>query len=125
GAAALPILMRSASAQRYPARSIAIIVPYATGGATDVIVRLVAQRMRAPLGQPVIIENVTGAGGSIAVGRVARPEECAPTGLCVTSKPTARSAGPSEGRRRPPPEPRAGPAPKEANCQRCHRNRLH
>jgi tripartite-type tricarboxylate transporter receptor subunit TctC len=47
-------------------------VPYATGGATDVIVRLVAQRMRSPLGQPVVIENVTGPGGSIAVGRVAR-----------------------------------------------------
>jgi tripartite-type tricarboxylate transporter receptor subunit TctC len=72
GIAALPVVTGLASAQTYPSRPIIIIVPYATGGATDVIVRLVAQRMSPSLGQPVIIENVTGAGGSIAVGRVAR-----------------------------------------------------
>ena len=64
GIAALPVVTGLASAQTYPSRPITIIVPYATGGATDVIVRLVAQRMRPSLGQPVIIENVTGAGGS-------------------------------------------------------------
>jgi tripartite-type tricarboxylate transporter receptor subunit TctC len=72
GAAALPAISRVAQAQSYPTRPITVVVPYAAGGASDVIARLVAQRMKAPLGQPVIIENVTGAGGSIAVGRVAR-----------------------------------------------------
>ena len=62
----------SAQAQNYPSRPITIVVPFAAGGPTDVIARVVGERMRASLGQNVIIENVTGAAGSIAVGRVAR-----------------------------------------------------
>jgi tripartite-type tricarboxylate transporter receptor subunit TctC len=62
----------SASAQAFPSRPITIIVPFAAGGATDVIGRVLAERMRASLGKPVIIEVVTGAGGTIGVGRVAR-----------------------------------------------------
>jgi tripartite-type tricarboxylate transporter receptor subunit TctC len=61
-----------ASAQTYPSRPIMMIVPLATGGSTDVIARIMAEGMRAALGQPVIVENVTGAGGTIGVGRVAR-----------------------------------------------------
>ena len=61
-----------AQAQPYPSRSITLIVPFPPGGSTDTIARIMAERMRAVLGQPVIIENVGGAGGSIAVGRVAR-----------------------------------------------------
>src|SRR6478736_5709739 len=61
-----------AQAQTYPSRQITLIVPFPPGGSTDVAARILAERMRAPLGQPVIIENVGGAGGSIAVGRVAR-----------------------------------------------------
>jgi hypothetical protein len=72
GAAALPAVSRIARAQAYPTRPITIGVPYAPGGATDVIARNLAERMKTFLGQPVIIENVTGAGGTIAVGRVAR-----------------------------------------------------
>ena len=72
GTAALPAVSRFAWAQAYPTRPITIIVPFAVGGATDVIARLFAERMRQSLGQPVIAENVTGAGGTIAVGRVAR-----------------------------------------------------
>ena len=72
GAAALPAVSRGARAQAYPTRPITIIVPFAVGGATDVIARLLAERIRQSLGQPVIVENVTGAGGTIAVGRVAR-----------------------------------------------------
>jgi tripartite-type tricarboxylate transporter receptor subunit TctC len=49
-----------------------MVVPYAVGGSTDVMARNVAEQMKASMGQPVIIENVTGAGGSIATGRVAR-----------------------------------------------------
>src|ERR1700681_2720920 len=82
GAVALPAASRIAMGQAYPTRPITIIVPYAAGGASDVIARLVAQQMKAPLGQPVIIENVTGAGGSIAVGRVAR---AAPDGYTLSA----------------------------------------
>jgi tripartite-type tricarboxylate transporter receptor subunit TctC len=59
-------------AQTYPSRQITLVVPFPPGGSTDVAARIMAERMRAPLGQPVIIENIGGAGGSIAVGRVAR-----------------------------------------------------
>jgi tripartite-type tricarboxylate transporter receptor subunit TctC len=61
-----------ASAQPYPSRPITMIVPYAAGGGSDVIARNVAERMKASLGQPVIIENITGASGTIGTGRVAR-----------------------------------------------------
>src|SRR5260370_3718184 len=69
-----------AEAQTYPPRPIMMIVPLATGGSTDSIGRLMAEGMRAFLGQPVIVENVTGAGGSIGVGRVARS---APDGYTI------------------------------------------
>jgi tripartite-type tricarboxylate transporter receptor subunit TctC len=62
----------SAVAQVYPSRPITIIVPFAGGGAGDALVRIVAERMRSSLGQPVIIENVGGAAGRIGTGRVAR-----------------------------------------------------
>jgi tripartite-type tricarboxylate transporter receptor subunit TctC len=62
----------SAPAQTYPSKPITIIVPFAAGGGSDVIGRIVAERMRVSLGQPVIIENVVGAAGNIGVGRVAR-----------------------------------------------------
>ena len=72
GAAALPAASRIARSQAYPTRPITIVVPYPAGGPTDTIARLVAERMRASLGQPVVIENVSGGGGTIAVTRVAR-----------------------------------------------------
>jgi tripartite-type tricarboxylate transporter receptor subunit TctC len=72
GAAALPALSRIARAQAYPSRPITIIVPFPAGGGGDVIARIMAERMREPLGQPIIIENIGGADGSIGVGRAAR-----------------------------------------------------
>jgi tripartite-type tricarboxylate transporter receptor subunit TctC len=72
GAAALPAVSHIARAQAYPTKPITMVVPYAVGGPTDVIGRIVAEGMRASLGQPTIIENVGGAQGSIGVGRVAR-----------------------------------------------------
>jgi tripartite-type tricarboxylate transporter receptor subunit TctC len=64
----------SASAQNYPNRPITMIVPFAAGGTSDVIARTVAEQMTSALGQAVVIENVGGAGGSIALARVARAE---------------------------------------------------
>jgi len=61
-----------AEAQTFPSRPVTIVVPFAAGGPIDTLARVVAERMRAPLGQPVVIENVSGAAGSIGVGRVAR-----------------------------------------------------
>ena len=72
GAAALPAVSRSASAQAYPSKPITLIVPYAAGGPTNSIARVLAERMRSSLGQTIVIENTTGAGGTIAVGRLAR-----------------------------------------------------
>ena len=72
GVLALPALPRIACAQSFPNRPITIIVPYPPGGPTDTIARLLAERMRGSLGQPVVIENVSGAGGNIGVGRVAK-----------------------------------------------------
>ena len=63
-----------ASAQSYPSRPVTIVVPVSAGASTDALARLIAERMRTRLGQPVLVENVTGAGGSIGVARVARAE---------------------------------------------------
>jgi len=80
GAAALPALSRSASAQPYPSRPITMIVPFPPGGLTDVIARVLVEGMRARLGQTIVIENVGGATGGIGSGRVAR---AAPDGYTV------------------------------------------
>jgi tripartite-type tricarboxylate transporter receptor subunit TctC len=69
GAAALPAISRIARAQTYPSRPITMIVPFAAGGVTDVIGRVVAEPMRASLRQPFIVENVSGADGNIGTGR--------------------------------------------------------
>ena len=80
GVVALPELIRSAGAQTYPSRQITLVVPFPPGGSTDVAARIIAEKMKPLLGQPLIIENVGGAGGSIAVGRVAR---AAPDGYTI------------------------------------------
>jgi tripartite-type tricarboxylate transporter receptor subunit TctC len=72
GVAALAPASRIALAQSYPTRPVTMVVPYSAGGSTDTIGRIVAEGMRGPIGQPVIIENVVGASGTIGVGRVAR-----------------------------------------------------
>jgi len=61
-----------AAAQNYPTRAMTMIVPFPAGGATDTLARFLAEKMRAVLGQPVIIENVAGAAGSLGVGRAVR-----------------------------------------------------
>ena len=72
GAAALPALSRVARAQAYPSRPITMIVPFAAGGPNDTVARIISDRMRSFLGQPVIVENAGGASGMIGVGRAVR-----------------------------------------------------
>ena len=79
-ALALVVGNAAVQAQTYPSRQITLVVPFPPGGSTDVVGRIMAERMRPLLGQPGIIENVGGAGGSIAVGRVAR---AAPDGYTI------------------------------------------
>ena len=75
GALALaPAISRVALALDYPTRPITIIVPFPAGGPVDTLSRILAEPMRIALGQPLVIENVGGAGGSIAAARVARAE---------------------------------------------------
>src|SRR5262245_11897219 len=64
--------MDGAPAQVYPSRPITMVVPFPPGGPLDTVARITAESMRAILGQPVIIENVAGAAGTLGVGRVAR-----------------------------------------------------
>jgi tripartite-type tricarboxylate transporter receptor subunit TctC len=72
GAVALPAVSRMAKAQTYPSRPITMIVPSTPGNSGDAVARVVAERMRQSLRQPIIIENVGGAGGNIATGRAAQ-----------------------------------------------------
>jgi tripartite-type tricarboxylate transporter receptor subunit TctC len=72
GAAALPIGSFVAIAEDYPSRPITWVVPFPVGGPQDTLARILTERMSGLLGQPIVIENVGGAAGSIGVGRVAR-----------------------------------------------------
>ena len=77
GAAAFAILAwsqsgTSAQAQNWPARAVTMVVPFAAGGGTDVLGRIVARRLSETLGQQVIVENVGGAGGMMGSARVAK-----------------------------------------------------
>lgn len=74
------MLISSAQAQGYPSRPITLIVPLGPGGSTDVIARIMAEGMRNVLGTTIVVENTTGAGGTIGVGRVARS---APDGYTI------------------------------------------
>lgn len=73
-AAAVTLYGFAASAQTYPERTITVVVPFAAGGPTDTVTRLVAEAMSKDLGQQVIVENVGGAGGTLGAGRVANAE---------------------------------------------------
>jgi tripartite-type tricarboxylate transporter receptor subunit TctC len=81
GAAALPAVSRIARAQAYPTRPITMVVSFAAGGTADVIARILAERMRTSMGQPIIVENIGGANGTIGIGRVAR---AAPDGYTLS-----------------------------------------
>jgi tripartite-type tricarboxylate transporter receptor subunit TctC len=80
GAAALALAAMPAAAQNYPAKSITMIVPFAAGGPTDTVARLLGQSMGKTLGQTIIVENVGGAGGTLGAARAAK---AAPDGYTV------------------------------------------
>jgi tripartite-type tricarboxylate transporter receptor subunit TctC len=71
-ACVLAAMIAPAEAETFPSRPITMIVPFGAGGPTDALARIVGERMRVALGQPVLVENVTGASGTIGIGRVAR-----------------------------------------------------
>lgn len=73
-AAALLTFNTGAYAQAYPERTITLVVPFAAGGSTDVVARVIAQKMGDALGQQIVVENVAGAGGNLGADRVARAE---------------------------------------------------
>jgi hypothetical protein len=121
GAAALPGVSRIARAQAYPTRPVIMIVPYAAGGPVDVFGRILAEGMRRSLGQPVVVENVAGADGSIGVGRAAhaRPDGytinvgimstmATPAGIDRSARRTASEQSPPL-RKKPPLQCRADP----------------
>ena len=78
--AAAVLAPAAAWAQAYPSRPITLIAPFPAGGPLDVIARIIAEPMRVALGQPVVVENVPGAGGNLGVGRLAR---AAPDGYTI------------------------------------------
>jgi tripartite-type tricarboxylate transporter receptor subunit TctC len=80
-ATALPIMPHIATAQAYPTRPITMVVPFPPGGPVDTIGRIVADRMKVSLDQPIVIENVPGASGSIGVARAVR---AAPDGYTLS-----------------------------------------
>src|SRR6202030_753909 len=91
GAAAAPALSRNASAQAWPARPIRAIVASGPGSAVDVIPRVVFDQLSTQLGQPIVVENRSGGGGTIGVGAVAK---AAPDGYTILAQSSALTVAP-------------------------------
>ena len=91
-AAAAMTFASYAAAQDYPAQPITFIVPFAAGGPTDAVTRLVAEPMAKELGQNAVVQNVTGAGGTVAAGQVAKAQ---PDGYTVLMHHMAMAIAPS------------------------------
>src|SRR3954466_11667271 len=92
GAVALAATMQGAAAQEWPARPIKAFIPFSAGSATDIIPRAVFDRVATDLGQPIVVENRGGAGGTIAVGAVAKAE---PDGHTILANSSAHTVAPS------------------------------
>ena len=96
-AAAALALPGAATAQDFPNKPITMIVPFAAGGPTDIIARIVGESMSRTLGQQVVIENVAGAGGTTGITRAAK---AAPDGYTIMmGHMGTHGAAPGEGRR--------------------------
>jgi tripartite-type tricarboxylate transporter receptor subunit TctC len=78
---AVPAGFAAATETSYPTRPVTVVVPFSAGGPTDTLIRTLGERIHASIGQPVVVENVTGAAGTIGVGRVAR---AAPDGYTLS-----------------------------------------
>lgn len=89
---ALPFLPRPALAQDWPARPIRIVVPFTPGGPVDVVARLLSERLRDRLGQPVLIDNRPGAGGNLGIRAVA---QAAPDGTTFLLTSSSLAIGPA------------------------------
>src|SRR5260370_42351883 len=93
---------RPATAQAYPSRPITIIVPFAAGGTTDVIARILGEHMSRTLGQQLIVENVVGAGGTTGSPRAVRAN---PRGYTIELGKIGNHPGPRRPYSQPPPHP--------------------
>ncbi len=91
-AAVAVLTVTAAQAQTFPDKPIHIIVPFTAGSATDVVARTLAQAMSKNLGQPVVVENKTGAGGTIGAAQVAKS---APDGYTLLANSSAHTVNPS------------------------------
>jgi tripartite-type tricarboxylate transporter receptor subunit TctC len=87
-AAALPVLSRLAKADAYPARPVRLIVSFAAGGPTDILARLIGERLAESLGQPIIVDNRPGAGGNIGAEAVVRAVPDGYTLMMIDATPT-------------------------------------
>ena len=90
--AALALSLATPAFAEYPERPIALIVPFAPGGANDIVGRIVGDALGEALGQPVVIENRGGAGGNIGMGAAARAQ---PDGYTVLLAPSSFVVNPS------------------------------
>src|ERR1700734_3206930 len=88
--AVFALLSASAAAQTYPDHPVTLLVPFPPGGATDAIARIIQDPLQKSLGQPIVIENIGGAGGMIAAAKAARAE---PDGYTITIHQVALAAG--------------------------------
>src|SRR5271154_2695828 len=88
--AAFALLSGAAAAQTYPDHPITMLVPFPPGGATDAIARIIQDAMAKSLGQPIVVENIGGAGGMIAAAKAARAE---PDGYTILIHQVALAAG--------------------------------
>lgn len=79
---AAALTTQSAAAETYPARPVTVMVPFGAGAVADLVARIVTERMRETLGQPFVVEDLPGAGGTIGVGRAAR---AAPNGYTIST----------------------------------------
>ena len=88
----------SAFAQSYPTRPVTVVVPYAVGGTTDIVARLVGTQMGTSLGQSVVVDNRVGGGGNIGWGAVAR---AAPDGYTLLTTDMSFTIAPALGAKQP------------------------